>query len=175
VRRKACTAVLGLTALSVVVATVVVLAGALSSHNDKVLGHWSLWATVAVLAVTAVGVLPQLWDSMTRRPKEAASDTGKTADELAAVLFDQATLLIGTDVPGDKPANVRFAKCAGRFREVGGAAESDLASVLEYYQLLSPGRLVVLGEPGAGKTVLALELQLLADNLYLRSRYVYSY
>jgi Cdc6-like AAA superfamily ATPase len=47
---------------------------------------------------------------------------------------------------------------AGRFREVGGAGEGDLASVLEYYQSLSPGRLVVLGDPGAGKTVLALEL-----------------
>ena len=34
----------------------------------------------------------------------------------------------------------------------------DLASVLEYYQSLSPGRLMVLGEPGAGKTVLVMEL-----------------
>ena len=52
----------------------------------------------------------------------------------------------------------RFVKGTGRFREVGGASEGELASVLQYYQSLSPARLVVVGDPGAGKTVLALEL-----------------
>jgi hypothetical protein len=55
---------------------------------------------------------------------------------------------------------VRFAKSSGQFREAGGTSTGDLTSVLEYYQSLSPGRLVVLGDPGAGKTVLALELQI---------------
>lgn len=79
---------------------------------------------------------------------------------MLAVQATQArSRLIGTDEPGDQPANLRFARSVGRFREVGGGAEGDLASVLEYYQSLVPGWLVILGEPGAGKTVLALELQ----------------
>jgi NACHT domain len=67
--------------------------------------------------------------------------------------------LIGAGEPGDSPANVQFVRPSGRFREVGGNRSGDLASVLDYYQSLSPGRLVVLGEPGSGKTVLVLELQ----------------
>ena len=66
--------------------------------------------------------------------------------------------LIGADQPGDEAANIRFVKGSGRFREVGGASEGDLVTVLTYYQSLSPGRMVVLGEPGGGKTVLAMEL-----------------
>jgi predicted NACHT family NTPase len=61
-------------------------------------------------------------------------------------------------IPYTISKDVAFVKRAGRFREVGGAATGDLASVLEYYQSLSPGRLVVLGDPGAGKTVLVTEL-----------------
>ena len=41
---------------------------------------------------------------------------------------------------------------------VNAYVPADLATVLEYYQSLSPRRLVILGEPGAGKTVLAMEL-----------------
>src|SRR6266480_1469033 len=66
--------------------------------------------------------------------------------------------LIGVGETDDQAANVQFLKYSGRFREVGGASAGDLASVLEYYQSLSPGRLVVLGDAGAGKTVLVLEL-----------------
>ena len=43
----------------------------------------------------------------------------------------------------------RFVKGTGRFREVGGASEGELALVLQYYQSLSPARLVVVGDPGA--------------------------
>lgn len=86
-------------------------------------------------------------------------------DVLAAVVLAQAqqarSRLIGAGEPGQQAVNVRFVKGSGRFREVGGAREGDLASVLDYYQSLSPRRLVVLGEPGAGKTVLALELLIL--------------
>ena len=85
-------------------------------------------------------------------------------DELAAVVLGQARVarsrLIGTDEPGDRAANIGFVKSSGRFREVGGAAAGDLGSVLGYFRSLTPQRMVVLGEPGAGKTVLALELVL---------------
>ena len=95
----------------------------------------------------------------------ARSDIEKIADELAAVVLAEAqtarSRLVGPGKPGDAAANVRYVKSAGRFREVGGEVTSDLSGVLRFYQSLSPQRLVVLGGPGAGKTVLALELQVL--------------
>jgi hypothetical protein len=69
--------------------------------------------------------------------------------------------LVGAGQFGDEAANLAFARSL-QLRRVGGASDGELAAVLEYYRSLSRGRLVVLGEPGgpgAGKTVLALELQ----------------
>jgi NACHT domain len=57
------------------------------------------------------------------------------------------------------PVNLQFAKVASAFRDHGGRATGDLVSVAGYFKSLSPGRLVVLGGPGSGKTVLAFELQ----------------
>ncbi|HEU5384269.1 MAG TPA: NACHT domain-containing protein, partial [Streptosporangiaceae bacterium] len=45
------------------------------------------------------------------------------------------------------------------FRDHGGGDTGDLGSIAEYFESLSPKRLVVLGAPGSGKTALALELQ----------------
>jgi hypothetical protein len=42
----------------------------------------------------------------------------------------------------------------------GAADEGSLAEVVRYYRDLRPGRLVVTGAPGAGKTVLVVELML---------------
>ena len=103
-----------------------------------------------------------LWEKITPRTASSELDIGEIQAELAAVVLAQAQVarsrLIGADQPGDEAANIRFVKGSGRFREVGGASEGDLVTVLTYYQSLSPGRMVVLGEPGAGKTVLAMEL-----------------
>jgi predicted NACHT family NTPase len=91
---------------------------------------------------------------------------GTLTDEarLAALVLRQAqqkrSRLIGTDAPGDDTANVEYAQIPGRLREADGREIGDLRTVLEYYQSLSPQRLVIIGAPGAGKTVLLLELQI---------------
>ena len=152
----------GLLALAVVVVAVVVTAGALRAHGDAAFNRWVGWATVAAVPLAAVGVVLVLWEKIAAGTASAERSIGDTEDELAAVVLSEAQVarsrLIGVDEAGDQAANVQFVKGSGRFREVGGAKKGDLATVLEYYQSLSPGRLVVLGEPGAGKTVLAIEL-----------------
>lgn len=124
--------------------------------------RWGVWATVAVVPLTALGVLPLVIDKLDKPVAAADARADHVVDQLAAVVLAQAqeqrSRLIGVGEPGDTPANVRFFKGAGQFREVGGANSGDLESVLDYYLSLSPRRLVVLGEPGAGKTVLVLEL-----------------
>lgn len=85
--------------------------------------------------------------------------------ELAELVLEQAqkkrSQLIGTDFAGDDTANVRYTRrVTDQLRDAGGSDEGDLKSILEYYQALSPRRLVIVGEPGAGKTVLLLELQI---------------
>ena len=97
-----------------------------------------------------------------RRVPLAASLGGGAENDLAAVVLSQAEVqrsrLIGIEEASDEAADVRFVKRTDAFRSSGGLSEGNLAAVAQYYQSLSPGRLVILGDPGAGKTVLALEL-----------------
>lgn len=150
--------------LAVLAAAAVVTAGALTAHGTAQFDRWAGWATVAAVPVAAVGVMLMLWEKIASGRAVSDRAVAETANELAKVALAQGQVararLIGTDLPGDRAANVSFVKSSGRFREVGGAKTGDLGSVLEYFQSLSPRRLVVLGEPGAGKTVLAMELAL---------------
>ncbi len=92
-------------------------------------------------------------------PERSAAEV---ENDLAAVVLSQAEVqrsrLIGVEEASDETANVHFVKRKGTFRSAGGPSEGNLAAVSQYYQSLFPQRLVVLGDPGAGKTVLALEL-----------------
>jgi hypothetical protein len=139
-----------------------VTAGAFGAHSDTAFNRWIGWATVAAVPLAALGVLLVVLDKLSKPDTVSEGRARDIEGQLAAVVLAQAqdtrSRLIGAGAPGDTAANVRFVKRAGRFREVGGAATGDLASILEYYLSLSPGRLVVLGGPGAGKTVLVTEL-----------------
>lgn len=155
----------GLLALAVVTAAIIVTVGPFRTHGDTALGRWGVWAAVVIVPITVLLGLPALLDKIKGSASEPELDLRNAEDELAAVVLKQVqdarSRLIGAVEPGDRAANVRFVKDSGRFREVGGAIEGNLNTVLEYYQSLEPARLVVLGEAGAGKTVLAMDLLIL--------------
>jgi hypothetical protein len=136
--------------------------GALRAKGASAVAQWGLWLGVVALAVGAIGALVPLWDKLVsslRRPEAAGQDPEIT---LAGVVLVQAqearSRLLGAGQAGDEAANVQFVKEVGRYRQVGGADEGGLDTVLDYYLSLSPRRLVILGGPGAGKTVLAMQL-----------------
>ena len=80
---------------------------------------------------------------------------------------------LGMSGDADRPAQVAFRSPLAseepelvRWRSDGGAAHGTLTDVADYYRSLERGRMVVLGEPGAGKTVLATQLVIdLAEGL----------
>jgi hypothetical protein len=148
--------------LALMVVSVISVVGALEAHGDAAFNHWVGWATVAAVPVAAVGVLLVIGDKFFHGAASPRPSDEDTEDELAAVVITQAqemrSRLLGIDEVNDEAANVRFIKGPGRFREAGGASEGDLSSILNYYQSLHPRRLVVLGDPGTGKTVLVIEL-----------------
>ena len=64
-----------------------------------------------------------------------------------------ADMAFRSPVTHDEPELVRW-------RSDGGPEHGTLRNVASYYRSLDRGRMVVLGEPGAGKTVLATQLVL---------------
>ena len=145
---------------AIAVAGVVIPVAALRANGTDAFNRLAGWATIVALPVLAVSVILLLWDKIADGGD--GIDSSRAAGDLASIVMAQSAVarsrLIGAGAPGDQAANVRFARSAGRLREVGGARVGDLASVLKYYLSLSPRRLVVLGDAGAGKTALALEL-----------------
>jgi hypothetical protein len=74
---------------------------------------------------------------------------------------EQDTLLRLLGDHGDPaPANLSFVRTASRVRADGGAASGTLDTASRYYGDLDRGRMIVVGGPGAGKTVLALRMLL---------------
>ncbi|MFH8701855.1 NACHT domain-containing protein [Streptomyces chartreusis] len=134
--------------------------------------HYHLASTAAFL----VAVLPTLpgaylsWAAYRADRAEAADDLDMKARALAATVKaserDQVAQLLGA---GGQRINVAF-HCVqqGAGDAEGAASRGKLSDVLAFYRGLRPGRLVITGEPGAGKTLLAL--QLLLDVLDDRQR-----
>lgn len=122
----------------------------------------TLTGTLAGLAIAVAGLVP-------RRP--LAAQARELADRVAAERGRARRQALG--LSGDaRPANARFRSPSPedepelvRWRSDGGPGGGTLREVAGFYQSLDRGRLVVLGEPGSGKTVLAtqLVLDLIAD------------
>jgi hypothetical protein len=163
VRRKLRAAGWAALALGVVALATGVTVAAFRAHGGDEFNRVVGWSTIWALVVAALGVLLVVLDKLFPQTESVERSLADVEDELAKIVYtgavDLRSRLIGAGEVGDEPANVRFAKTHGRFREVGGERTGDLLNVSEYFRSLSPRRLVVLGEPGAGKSVLAVELQ----------------
>ncbi|WP_431784096.1 NACHT domain-containing protein [Streptomyces chumphonensis] len=107
-----------------------------------------------------------LWAGVMARRTLVWQDTDTTglADRLAPVVERQEArvryrLLGGSTRTID--ASFDFASApAGAGTAEGAAPVGTLSAITDYYRSLRPGRMVITGAPGGGKTVLALELML---------------
>ncbi|MGW1675488.1 NACHT domain-containing protein [Streptomyces sp. NPDC002324] len=130
----------------------------------------ALWLSqhfqVARLAATLVALAPTIpaaylaWAAYRADRSEAAADTDAKVKALAAVVAAaetrQRAQLIG---PGAHRIDVTFHQHTEPANNAtGAAAHGRLTDIVAYYQNLRPARLAVTGEPGAGKTLLALDL-----------------
>ncbi|QUF07166.1 hypothetical protein KCV87_14655 [Actinosynnema pretiosum subsp. pretiosum] len=116
-------------------------------------------AVIALLALAA-----GLWSG--RQAVRLARMTPVPVTEMAARLADEVRLREGrarTQLLGAKnrTIDVDFAfRPAPAHPAQRARAKGQLTQVVDYYRALQPQRLVITGAPGAGKTVLALELLL---------------
>ncbi|MGW7513904.1 NACHT domain-containing protein [Streptomyces massasporeus] len=131
---------------------------------------FALWLSkhfeVARLSATMIALAPTLpaaclaWFAYRDDRREAAADTDATVKRLAAVVAAaetrQRAQMIG---PGAHRIDVTFHQRTEPANNATGAADhGSLTNIVSYYQNLSPARLAITGEPGAGKTLLALDL-----------------
>ncbi|MFD5516327.1 NACHT domain-containing protein [Streptomyces sp. NPDC127066] len=133
----------------------VVLALWLSKHFQVA----RLGATLIALAPTLPGAY-LTWAAYRDDRREAAADTDAKVKTLAAVVAAaetrQRAQLIG---PGAHLIDVTFhQRTEPANNATGAAAHGRLTNIVSYYQNLRPARLAITGEPGAGKTLLALDL-----------------
>jgi hypothetical protein len=115
-------------------------------------------AAVKVAPAVARGLFVVAWRRW--RPDTSYSALTVHADELAdKVRRAEIPRLEQLGVTRGQLFNLSFGALA-RVRAAGGQDLGTLRDVWDYYRGLNPGRLVVLGEAGAGKTVLGLHLLL---------------
>ncbi|MFF3554059.1 NACHT domain-containing protein [Streptomyces tsukubensis] len=116
------------------------------------------------LLIALPGLFAALWSAYLalRTLRVQAPDTTALAAQLAghitlAETRERARLLgdVGT------PIDVRFTlRPAPAHNAAGAEPQGSLSGVIDYYRRLRPGRLVITGAAGSGKTVLAIELLL---------------
>jgi hypothetical protein len=111
--------------------------------------------SVVSLAVAVRGLWP--YPPLSRVARELADriaqERGSARRQALGMSGDArpANVTLRSPLPDDEPELVRW-------RSDGGAEYRSLRDVANFYQSLDRGRMVVLGEPGAGKTVLASQL-----------------
>ncbi|GGT47862.1 hypothetical protein P6B95_19300 [Streptomyces atratus] len=118
-------------------------------------------ATVVALAPTLPGAFLS-WVAYRSDRAEAAADVDQRVRALAARIAPAETehraRLLGEG--GHRVDTVFRHRREPANNAAGAAPEGHLAEAVRYYRELCPGRLVITGDPGAGKTLLALEIVL---------------
>ncbi|MFF0084754.1 NACHT domain-containing protein [Streptomyces canus] len=108
-----------------------------------VVAGWSMWMS---------------WRGLRHQETDAVTMADRLAQAVLRAETEARTQLLGGD---GTTINVRFDFRPAAARNASGAdVEGRLSEVVNYYRRLRPGRLVITGAPGSGKTVLALELLL---------------
>lgn len=108
-----------------------------------------------------VGLAVVVWPMM-QRQRQATVNVGDIADQLAQAVLTREQrsrqLLLGGH---NKAIDIDFRLRIGPAHVAENARRAgQLTSIADYYRRLLPRRLVISGAPGAGKTVLAVELLL---------------
>jgi hypothetical protein len=138
--------------VAVVVMTVWLLHAKSGVNTATVL---SLTVSVLSLAVAIRGLVPSSPSSKVARElaDRVAQERGRARRQALGMVGDArpADMAFRAPTPGEEPELVRW-------RSDGGPEYGTLRNVASYYRSLDRGRMVVLGEPGAGKTVLATQL-----------------
>src|SRR5262249_42214731 len=98
------------------------------------------------------------------RPAGLAELTNELALEVEKEWTPRWLRIIGVEL---QPIDVGFRQAVrldsgiadlARYGFAGGTRKGKLTEVLKYFRSLKPRRLVIVGDPGAGKTVLAIQL-----------------
>ncbi|MBU2665456.1 NACHT domain-containing protein [Actinoplanes bogorensis] len=121
-------------------------------------------ANVIALPVSLLGLLATVlgWSLRSSVPGGDKLDTA-VADLARDIARQESAELqrLLADTGDSRPADIGFVQPSvawARWRTDGGGTEGSLGQIADFYSGLDRGRLVILGEPGAGKTVLAIEL-----------------
>jgi hypothetical protein len=118
-------------------------AGAAIGLVGLAVAGWSMWTS---------------WRGLRHQESDAVAMATRLAQAVLRAETEARTQLLGGD---GTTINVKFDFRPAAARNAAGAdVEGRLSEVVNYYRRLQPGRLVITGAPGAGKTVLALELLL---------------
>jgi len=121
------------------------------------------WATISALPVGCLGLAVLAFDKWRAARQVPSMQAVQDAeDRLAELVLKRETTqrarLLGTNQEDTQAISVGFYREMVRYRPAGGGAHGQLDTVLDYYESLDPGRFVILGKPGSGKTVLAVHL-----------------
>ncbi|MGW9196598.1 NACHT domain-containing protein [Micromonospora chersina] len=121
------------------------------------------WSNILAFLVGLVALLIQVATVVLDRYGIVSSaKLAEAADFIAASVHHveggELLRLAGTDRPEARRINLRFRRVFTSYQTAGGAPTGSLEEVLGYYRSLQPGRMVILGDPGSGKTVLATYL-----------------
>jgi hypothetical protein len=156
-------AILGLGA-----AVILLLASAWFSRKNSNAFNVSVgWANIASMTVGAIGVIVIMADKVGALSNLSPMRMAEIADDIAQEAMRQDGLLLAqllsTDTLDSRAArgNFRLGKPYDRRKSRGKRsrrAVREFAEVVDFYLDETRGRMVILGAPGTGKTVLAVSL-----------------